>query len=91
MSKQLFQGEGFSVAPEGMNSLRYIEKGRSAIVHGERLVGDGYASPDYVLYSDTVGWENDPEDQAPNQSDRTRIIDGVSRALRTWGVRFEIA
>ena len=88
MTKQIFHGEGFTVEPAGMHSLRYNEKGKTALVHGETTVLDaGSLETGYVIYSDTVAWE---ESEDLEEQDRKRIISGVSQALRAWGVSFEI-
>lgn len=89
MTKQVFHGEGFTVEPAGMHSLRYSESGRSALVHGETTILDvNTLTTGYVLYSDTIAWE---ESQQVDDNDKARIVSGVSEALRTWGVRFEIS
>ncbi|MDX1926134.1 MAG: hypothetical protein SFV81_06430 [Pirellulaceae bacterium] len=88
MTNQVFHGDGFTVEPAGMHSLRYNENGKSALVHGETTILDASnLETGFVIYSDSVGWE---ESQELEEQDRIRILSGVSKALRAWGVSFEI-
>ena len=71
-----------------MHSLRYIENGKIALVHGETTIRDATTlETGYVIYSNTVGWE---EPQELKEHDHHRIISGVSKALKAWGVDFKI-
>ena len=84
---RIYNGNDFTVKGEGRQSFRYSQNSRSAVLNAERLISEFDKDPDYVLYSNTVKWDDGFEVSAKEQR---IVVEAIGEALKHFGIKYVV-